>query len=54
MYSSIRAVKFHTVTTKPGTSRTPKVAEHQKRLIKLRQVQDDILSLTDLVRVCSY
>ena len=42
--------KFHTVTTKPGTSRTLKVTERQKRLIKLQQVQDDTLSLTDLVR----
>ena len=42
--------KFHTVATKPGAGRTPKVTKHQKRLIKLQQVQDDILSLTDLVR----
>ena len=42
--------KFHTVATKPGAGRTPKVTERQKRLIKLQQVQDDILSLTDLVR----
>ena len=42
--------KFHTVATKPGAGRTPKVTEHKKRLIKLQPVQDDILSLTDLVR----
>ena len=42
--------KFHTVDTKPDAGRTPKVAERQKRLIKLQQVRDDILSLTDLVR----
>ena len=27
--------KFHTVATKPGAGRTPKVTERQKRLIKL-------------------
>ena len=42
--------KFHTVATKPGASRTPKVTEHQNRLIKLQQVRDDTLSLTDPVR----
>ena len=42
--------KFHTVATKPGAGRTPKVTERQKRLIKLQQVRDDTLSLTDLVR----
>ena len=42
--------KFHTVATKPGAGRTPIVTERQKRLIKLQQVRDDILSLTDLVR----
>ena len=42
--------QFHTVATKPGAGRTPKVTEHQKRLIKLKRVQDDTLSLTDLVR----
>ena len=41
--------KFHTVATKPGASRTPKVTERQKRLIKLQQVRDDALSLADLV-----
>ena len=42
--------KFHTVATKPGAGRTPKVTERQKRLIKLQQVLDDTLSLTDLLR----
>ena len=42
--------KFHTAATKPGAGRTPKVTERQKRLIKLQQVRDDTLSLTDLVR----
>ena len=42
--------KFHTVATKPGAGRTPKVTERQKRLIKLQQVRNDTLSLTDLVR----
>ena len=42
--------KFHTAATKPGAGRTPKVTERQKRLIKLEQVRDDTLSLTDLVR----
>ena len=42
--------KFYTVVTKPGVGRTPKVTERQKRLIKLQQVWDDTLSLTDLVR----
>ena len=42
--------KFHTVATKPCANRTPKVTECQKRLIKLQQVRDDTLSLTDLVR----
>ena len=41
--------KFHTVTTKPGAGRTPEVTERQKRLIKLQQVRNDTLSLTDLV-----
>ena len=35
---------------KPGAGRTPKATERQKRLIKLQQVWDDTLSLTDLVR----
>ena len=42
--------RFHTVATKPGAGRTPKVTGRQKRLIKLQQVRDDTLSLTDLVR----
>ena len=42
--------KFHTVATKPGGGRTPKVTERQKRLIKLQQVRNDTLSLTDLLR----
>ena len=42
--------QFHRVATKPGAGRTPKVTERQKRLIKLQQVRDDTLSLTDLVR----
>ena len=42
--------KFHTVATKPGAGCTPKVTECQKPLIKLQQVLDDTLSLTDLVR----
>ena len=32
--------KFHTVATKSGASRTPKVTEYQKRLIKFQQVRD--------------
>ena len=42
--------KFHTAATKPDAGRTPKVTERQKRLIKLQQVQEDTLSLNDLVR----
>ena len=42
--------KFHTVVTKSGAGRTPKVTECQKRLIKLQQVRNDTLSLTDFVR----
>ncbi|CAF2256908.1 unnamed protein product [Rotaria magnacalcarata] len=42
--------KFHTVCTKPGAGRKPKVTERQKRLTKFQQVRDDTLSLTDLVR----
>ena len=42
--------KLHTVATKPGAGRTPKVTEHQKRLIKFQQVRDDTLLLTDPVR----
>ena len=32
--------KFHTVAMKSGASRTPKVTEYQKRLIKFQQVRD--------------
>ena len=42
--------KFHTVATKTGAGRTPKVTERQKRLIKFQQIRDDTFSLTDLVR----
>ena len=42
--------KFHTVATKSGADRTPKVTERQKQLIEFQQVRDDTLSLTDLVR----
>ena len=42
--------KFHTVAKKPDAGRAPKVTERQKRLIKLQQVRDDTLSLTDIVR----
>ena len=42
--------KFHTVATKPGINRTSKVTERQKRLIKLQQVGNDTLTLTDLDR----
>ena len=41
--------KFYSVATKPGAGRTPKVIERQKQLIKLQQIPDDTLSLTDLV-----
>ena len=41
--------KSHTIATKSGADRTPKVTKCQKRLIKLQQVRDDTLSLTDLV-----
>ena len=41
--------KFHTVTTKSDAGRTPKATERQKRLIKLQQVRNNTLSLTDLV-----
>ena len=36
--------------TKLGASPTPKVTEGQNRLIKLQQVLDDTLPLTDFVR----
>ena len=38
------------VATKPDAGRTSKITERQKRLIKLEQVRDDTLSLTDFVR----
>ena len=41
--------KFHTVSTKPGAGRTPKVTERQKQSIKFQQVWDATLSLTDFV-----
>ena len=41
--------KFHSIATKPGAGRTPKLTERQKRLIKLQQVQDDTLSSIHLV-----
>ena len=50
MYSS-NLDKLHTGATKPSAGRTPKVTERQKRLIKLQQVRDDTLSLTDLVLI---
>ena len=40
--------KFHTVATK--SERPPKVTDHEKRLIKLRQRRDDTASVADLVR----
>ena len=39
--------KFHTIDTKPGAGRTPKVTECQKRFIKLQQIRNDTLSLTE-------
>ena len=41
--------KFHTVSTKPGAGRPPKVTDREKRLIKLQQLRDDTASLADLV-----
>ena len=41
--------KCHSVVTKPSAGRALKVTERQKRLVKLQQVWDDTLSLTDLV-----
>ena len=41
--------KFHTVATKPGAGRPPKVTDCEKRLIKLQQLRDDITSVTYLV-----
>ena len=42
--------KFHTVVTKPGAGRPPKVTDREKRLIKFQQLRDDTASLADLVR----
>ena len=42
--------KFHTVATKPGAGRPPKVTDHEKGLTKLQQLRDDSVSLGDLVR----
>ena len=42
--------KFHTVATKPGARRPPKLTDLGKRLIKLQQLLDDTASLADLVR----
>ena len=42
--------KFHTVATKPGAGRLPKVTGRVKRLIKLQQLLDDTGSLADLVQ----
>ena len=41
--------KFHTVATKPGAGRPPKVTDREKRLIKLQELQDDTAWLVDLV-----
>lgn len=38
------------MATKTGAGRPAKVTEPQKRFIKLQQLRDDTLSLTDLVR----
>ncbi|CAF4320315.1 unnamed protein product [Rotaria socialis] len=40
--------EFHTVATKPGAGRHSKLTNRQNRAIKLQQVRDDTLSLTDL------
>lgn len=42
--------ELHSVATKPGAGRHSKLTDRQKRAIKLQQVRDDTLSLTDLVR----
>ena len=42
--------EFHTVATKSGAGRPPKVTDRQKRLIKLQQLRDDTFFLSDLVR----
>ena len=41
---------FHTLSTKPGAGRSPKVTDREKRLIKLQQLRDDTGSLADLVQ----
>jgi hypothetical protein len=40
--------ELHTVATKPGAGRPPKVTDRQKRAIKLRQLRDGTFSLNDL------
>ena len=42
--------KFHTVPSKPGAGRPPKVTDREKRLIKLQQLRDDAASLADIAR----
>ena len=42
--------QFHTVATKPGGGRPRKATDRDKRLIKLQQLRNETLSLTDLVR----
>ena len=42
--------KVHTIVTKPGAGRPPKVTDREKRLIKLQQFRDNTSSLADLVR----
>ena len=42
--------KFHTVATKPGAGRPPKVTDRDKRLTKLQQLQHDAAPLIHLVR----
>ena len=42
--------KFHTVATKLGAVRPPKVTDREKRLIKLQRLRDDTASSGDLVR----
>ena len=42
--------KFHSVATKLGAGRPPKVTDREKKLVKLQQLPDDTVSLADLVR----
>ena len=42
--------KLHTVATKPGAGRPPKVTDREKRLTKLQQLRDDTASLAGFVR----